>query len=288
LVFQQEVIEKKRHCNHQVANVRIWNYLSGACSFGALAVASYLATQFVTETIASSLSAAPKARLEQAALTRFVQASPDEFSVSDVIGQGGQSIALNIKSSSSQPPEDLFAISGLPPEVRLSAGAAYDDFWLVRRKELASLSLSAPEAFARKFQIAITRVRSADRAPVTQTATVSIVGRSPPPDLSARPATRGRAFYSRSQNENILFDKALERFKKGDVAGARAIFEVLATKGDPDAAIAMGETYDPVVLAQLFVKGLQPDEAKAIAWYKKAEELGDQRAKTRLNALNQN
>jgi TPR repeat protein len=36
------------------------------------------------------------------------------------------------------------------------------------------------------------------------------------------------------------------------------------------------------------VKGLQPDEGKAITWYKKAEELGDQRAKTRLNALNQN
>jgi hypothetical protein len=263
--------------------------LSGAFSFGVLAVASYFATQFVTGTIASSLIAAPKAGLEQASLARFVQASQEEFSVSDVTGQAGQSVALNIKSNPSGPPEDVFAISGLPPEVKLSTGSADDDFWLVRRRDLASLAMIAPEDFSRKFQIAITRVRSADRASVTLTATVSILGKSPSADIPAsRPAPRGRAPYSRSQSENVLFDKALERFKKGDVAGARAIFEVLAIKGDPDAAIAMGETYDPVVLAQLFVKGLQPDEAKAITWYKKAEELGDRRAKTRLNALNQN
>jgi hypothetical protein len=269
--------------------VRTWNYLSGAFTFGVLVALSYLATPLATETVASSLSGAPKERVEEAALTRFVQVSQDDFSVSDVKGEAGQSIPLNIKPNPSDPPEDLIAISGLPPEVKLSSGASYDDFWLVRRKELSTLSLVAPEAFSRTFKIAVTRVRSGEKSPFTRTATISILGKSPGGELaSALPAPRGRAPYSRTQNENVLFEKARERFKKGDVAGARAMFEVLAMKGDPDAAMAMGESYDPVVLAQLFVKGLQPDEGKAVAWYKKAEELGDERAKVRLNALNQN
>jgi hypothetical protein len=268
-------------------NVRTWNILSGARSFAALAVASYFATQVVAETIASTMIAPPNMRLAQATLTKFVQASQEEFTVADVTGQAGQSILLNIKPNPTDPPEDLFAITGLPPEAKLSSGTAYDDFWLVRRKELPSLSLLTPDAFSRKFQIAITRVRSADRPPVTLTATISILGKSPAAGALSS-MQRGPAPYLRTPNENVLFDKAIERFKKGDVSGARAIFEVLAAKGDADAAIAMGETYDPVVLAQLFVKGLQPDEGKAIMWYKKAEELGDQRAKIRLNALNQN
>jgi hypothetical protein len=259
--------------------------LSGSFFFGALAVASCLAPSFAAGSLASPSTTASKPHLEQASLKIFVQASQEEFSVSDVTGQGGQSVALNIKSNPLGSPEDLFAISGLPPEVKLSAGSADDDFWLVRRKELASLSMTAPDDFSRKFKIAVTRVRSAGKAPVTLTATISILGKSAALSISA-PSLRGP--YSRTQSENILFDKALERFKRGDVSGARAIFEVLAMKGDSGAAIAMGETYDPVVLAQLFVKGLQPDEGKAITWYKKADELGDQRARTRLNALNQN
>jgi hypothetical protein len=268
-------------------NVRTWKTLSGARSLCALSLASCFATQVVTETIASTMIAPRKMHLEQSTLTKFVQASHEEFTVTDVTGQAGQSIPLNIKPNPSDPPEDLFAITGLPPEAKLSSGTAYDDFWLVRRKELPSLALITPEAFSRKFQIAITRVRSADRPPVTLTATISVLGRSPAAGALSS-MTRGPSPYLRTPNESILFDKALERFRKGDVSGARAIFEVLAAKGDGDAAIAMGETYDPVVLAQLFVKGLQPDEGKAIMWYKKAEELGDQRAKIRLNALNQN
>jgi TPR repeat protein len=269
--------------------VRTWNFLSGAFSFGALVAASFFATQTAHETIASTFTSAAKDRVQQTSPARFVQAAPEEFSISDVAGEAGQTIALNIKPNPAEPPEDLFTITGLPPEVKLSSGAPYEDFWLVRREELSSLTITTPDGFSRKFQIAVTRVRAADRPPVTLTATVSVSNKPSGADiLNGLPAVRGRSPYVRTQSENALFEKARERFKKGDVAGARAIFEVLATKGDPDAAIAMGETYDPVVLAQLFIKGLQPDEAKAVSWYRKAEELGDQRARTRLNALNQN
>ncbi len=213
----------------------------------------------------------------------------DEFSVSDVVGQAGQDIPLNIKPNPSAPPEDLFAITGLPPEVKLSNGSAYDDFWLARRKDLASLTIITPDAFSRKFEIAITQ--SPVREQSASYANGDDYGESKASLLGYSDCAAGHTWTHplRAHAERYRpLREAREKFKKGDVAGARAIFEVLALKGDPDAAIAMGETYDPVVLAQLYVKGLQPDEKKAISWYKKAEEFGDQRARTRLNALNQN
>jgi hypothetical protein len=260
--------------------------LLGAVSFTLMIVAA----QLLTETTASSLTMSEKNGVgPSSAMATLVQVTPDEFSVSDAAGQDGQRISLNIKSNPGAPPEDLFAITGLPPEVKLSAGSAYDDFWLVRRKELQSLTMITPDGFSRKFQIAITRVRSANRAPVTATMNVQItnksVGASP---VQPAPSARSNSAYNRTSNETVLLEKAREKFKKGDVSGARSVFEFLAMKGDPESAIAMGETYDPVVLGQLYVKGLQPDEAKAVAWYKKAEQLGDQGARIRLNALNQN
>jgi hypothetical protein len=49
--------------------------------------------------------------------------------------------------------------------------------------------------------------------------------------------------------------------------------------------MAMGETYDPLVLKKLFVKGVEADGAKAQQWYEKAEQLGSGEARNRLNAL---
>ena len=71
----------------------------------------------------------------------------------------------------------------------------------------------------------------------------------------------------------------------GDVSGARAIFETLALQGSAAGAMAMGETYDPVVLRTMVVKGLEPDPEKARKWYLKAEALGGPDARSRLNEL---
>lgn len=258
----------------------------GAVSFS-FAVA---AAPLLTQTAASPLTVSQEsAATSTSRIVTPVQVSRDEFSVSDASGQDGERIPLNIKSNPDAPPEDLFAITGLPPEVKLSAGSAYDDFWLVRRKELQSLTMITPDGFSRRFQIAITRVRSADRAPVTATMTITVANRAfSPSTVKTTPAAPVGPAYIRTASEAVLLDQARGKFKKGDVAGARAVFEFLAMKGDPEAAIAMGETYDPVVLGQLYIKGLQPDEAKAVSWYRKAEQLGDQGARTRLNALNQN
>ena len=61
----------------------------------------------------------------------------------------------------------------------------------------------------------------------------------------------------------------------GNIAAARMMFRPAAEAGDPAAAFALAETYDPEVLAKLGAKGgITPDAALAARWYAKADELG--------------
>ncbi|MBE2294589.1 MAG: AAA family ATPase [Phycisphaerales bacterium] len=64
-------------------------------------------------------------------------------------------------------------------------------------------------------------------------------------------------------------DLLLER---GDVASARLFYQEAAHSGLVDAMVAVGKTYDPVVLAQLGIKGFYPNPIKAAEWYLKARE----------------
>jgi hypothetical protein len=83
-----------------------------------------------------------------------------------------------------------------------------------------------------------------------------------------------------------LFMKQGEQFiAAGDVVTARVTFERAAEAGDANAAVALGATYDPTVLAKLGVVGISADVAKARSWYQKAEKLGSPEARWRLDVL---
>jgi hypothetical protein len=211
-----------------------------------------------------------------------------DFSATDVSGWAGEKIPLDITSKAGASPDDIFMITGLPPELKLNRGRLLDNFWLVQRSDLGSLAVTAPNNFFGKLRISVTRA-TAGSPPVTLGLNLSIQG----PELQdAQPQKsdipKSRSFYLRSSEDIALLEKANSKLKEGDVAAARAIFEYLADKGDADAALAMGETYDPVILSGMRVKGLRPDQAKAEAWYRKARELGGPQAQSRLNALSQN
>lgn len=71
----------------------------------------------------------------------------------------------------------------------------------------------------------------------------------------------------------------------GDISGARRFFERAAASGNGAAALAMGGTYDPGVLATIGARGITPDRATALVWYRYAASLGDPRAADRIAAL---
>ena len=83
----------------------------------------------------------------------------------------------------------------------------------------------------------------------------------------------------------LLMKQGEQFIAAGDVVTARTAFQRAAEAGDAKAAVALGATYDPTVLAKLGVVGISADVAKARSWYQKAEKLGSPEAKRRLEAL---
>ena len=83
----------------------------------------------------------------------------------------------------------------------------------------------------------------------------------------------------------LLMKQGEQFIAAGDVVTARTAFQRAAEAGDAKAAVALGATYDPTVLAKLGVVGISADVAKARGWYQKAEKLGSPDARQRLELL---
>jgi hypothetical protein len=83
----------------------------------------------------------------------------------------------------------------------------------------------------------------------------------------------------------LLMKQGQQFIAAGDVVTARTVLQRAAEAGNASAAIALGATYDPKVLAKLGVVGVSADVEKARSWYQRAETLGSPDARGRLEAL---
>jgi hypothetical protein len=84
----------------------------------------------------------------------------------------------------------------------------------------------------------------------------------------------------------LMVKSGLEYMANGKVGAARLMFQSAAEAGEAAAAFALAETYDPIVLEKLGVKGgITPDVAVAQRWYEKAKELGSSTAPERIARL---
>jgi hypothetical protein len=74
---------------------------------------------------------------------------------------------------------------------------------------------------------------------------------------------------------------------EGDVALARLYLRRAAERYDPQAALALGGTYDPAELRRIGIPNFQAqaDPAKAREWYRRAADLGSAAAALRLERL---
>jgi hypothetical protein len=107
------------------------------------------------------------------------------------------------------------------------------------------------------------------------------------PVLSPRAApTAPRPLPAMGPEEIAMLLKLGDQFMSvGDVAAARVLFERAAEAGDARAALALGATYDPVVLTKLRARGIAPDADKANQWYQRARERGSPHAPAWLAQL---
>jgi hypothetical protein len=122
-----------------------------------------------------------------------------------------------------------------------------------------------------------------------QTATISentIVAMSHPATTGAKSPSTSKAVQTLDPDELKFLIKQGEQFAAaGDLVAARALFKRAAEAGDATAAMLLGGTYDPNVLAKLGTIGMSADVEQARIWYQRAESQGVVQATRQLEAL---
>ena len=83
----------------------------------------------------------------------------------------------------------------------------------------------------------------------------------------------------------LLIGRSEKLLAEGDVEAARILLQPAAEARDARAALALGSTYDPLVLVILQAHGVAADLSLALDWYKKAQEFGSREAQERLRLL---
>jgi len=113
-----------------------------------------------------------------------------------------------------------------------------------------------------------------------------IIAMLQPDDPGVRALSPKEAVRTLPAEEIKLLTTQGEQFAEaGDFATARTLLQRAAEANDAKAAIALGATYDPTVLARLGAVAVDADLVKARFWYQKAVSLGSPDAKRRLELL---
>jgi hypothetical protein len=105
----------------------------------------------------------------------------------------------------------------------------------------------------------------------------------PPPVIPPRSPNPARQLDR--EEIALLLKRGRDLMASGDLSAARLVLQRAAEARDAEAAMALAATYDPAVLRQLKVYGLDADVAMARSWYEKARELGSAVASQRLELL---
>jgi hypothetical protein len=119
--------------------------------------------------------------------------------------------------------------------------------------------------------------------PPATTGVAADMARSSPPRAEGDSAPAAKAVDL--QEVKLLVDRGKQFFEVGDLIAARLLFLRAANAGDAAAAVAMGATYDPVVLSERGVRGVTADLEKARSWYERAKEMGSPEGPRRLEML---
>ncbi len=166
-------------------------------------------------------------------------------------------------------------IGNLAPGSALSAGREVGrNAWRVPVENLPGMSVTPPRAFVGSMDLSV-ELRLADNSVADRKSLqLEWLGRS----IAARQQPRQHDAAEIAQ----MVKRGAELMANGDVAGARLMYQRAAEAGEPTAAFALAESYDPLVLGK---GGIPPDLGLAQVWYVKAKELGSAQAQERLERL---
>jgi TPR repeat protein len=114
------------------------------------------------------------------------------------------------------------------------------------------------------------------------------------PAAAAQPAAEPSSNVAMAQGVSVplgsdeiamLLKRGKDAVSNGDLAAARLLLRRAAEAGSAEAAMALGATFDPLVIRRLGAIGTAPDAAQARQWYQKAVALGSTAAAQPLATL---
>jgi hypothetical protein len=233
---------------------------------------------------------APQSQAKAPVVTREiqqVQAVAPRLTVDTVrVRRADEPIPLAISSTDAGANVSV-VIFGLAPGSALSVGMpAAPNAWRLMGTDLGHAMLTPPRGFIGAMNL-IVELRLADDTVVDRKrlqlewageSAVAPVTPVPPP-----PKTQER--HLDASEIALLMQRGAEFVANGNIGAARMMFEPAAEAGEPAAAFALAETYDPAALERLGAKGITSDIALARRWYEQAKALGSSAASERLATL---
>jgi hypothetical protein len=198
-------------------------------------------------------------------------------------------------------------ISGLPTGTTLSSGRRLGtDAWRIFVEDLDKATIHPPPGFSGTIDVAV-ELRLADDTVIDRgsfrlewSPAVAPVERKFADDSSVSGNTEVAAIpaptdqnvthdVAKAQVDHdqieLLIARSQQLVSEGDVGAARTLLQRAAEAGDARAALALGSTYDPIMLVILHARGVTADPFLARFWYRKASGFGSQEAQQRLNLL---
>jgi hypothetical protein len=195
-----------------------------------------------------------------------------------VQAEAGKEVPFNIAINSVDPlpPRSIINIRGLPQGTTFSAGRSYGETgWALQPNEIGGdLRVRLPKTGETDLSIELV---TADGDIIASAFTHVNVATDPNSTPVLRPEESVRI--------NDLMEHGHKMVGVGYLAGARAYFRRAAEAGSPDAALALGDTYDQVFIDSIGAHGIKADVAQARTWYERARELGSEDAKAKLERL---
>jgi DnaJ domain len=197
-------------------------------------------------------------------------------------------------------------ISGLPAGMTISGGRPQGrGRWRVLATHIDDAMIHLPPGFSGAIDLAVelrlfddtvvdrgslhlewlqtAPIASAGATAVSKSSDDKALATAAPADQNAMP----HATDSQQDHEpiDLLIGRSGKLLSEGRVEAARHLLLPAAEAHDARAALALGATYDPTMLATLQVHGVASDVSMAVDWYKKAQDFGSPEARQRLKSL---
>jgi hypothetical protein len=196
-------------------------------------------------------------------------------------------------------------ISGLPSGAKISKGRPISGGgWRILAVELRNAMIYLPAGFSGEINLDVQlrlfddtvvdrgslRLEWLQTKPAEPANTTSATESTANEALASAAQTDQNAIRSATNSDSsepieLLIGRSEKLVSEGNVEAARTLLQPAAQEHDARAALALGATYDPIMLEILKAHGVASDVSLALDWYKRARDFGSLEAEQRLRSL---